>query len=263
MDASFDAGGTDTISNCEVAQELGESAICVWKYVVASGFPAPGPFAFHVEGPVDQTESTLDGKGGGVVLQGFPGGTYTLSESEAQGYTPFIDCVDVQPPIIEMAVARTFGSTTNTFAIGGPANNPPPVDDNPHCVVYNVGPLVTLTPTATPTNTATPTITATPTDTATPTATPTASSTATPTTTASASATVTTTLTATATPTSTATPSSSTTPSSTVTPSATASATLVIEAPSAPAIPTLSGLGGALLVLLLLGLGVLRLARTR
>ena len=53
LDASFDAGGTDTISNCEVAQELGESAICVWKYVVASGFPAPGPFAFHVEGPFE------------------------------------------------------------------------------------------------------------------------------------------------------------------------------------------------------------------
>jgi Ca2+-binding RTX toxin-like protein len=217
VDGSADAGGSDSINDCEL-QNPGHSAVCGWKYVVASGFPGPAPFTFrltHQATNVIHDSSTLDGKGGGVLFTGLFGGVWTLSESVNHTYTPFVDCVDVTPPIIAEAVPRTFGSTTNTFSIGGIDNNPHPFDDNPHCVVYNVGPQFSPTPSSTPTPS------------------PTATSSPTPTTTATSSATVT----------------------------ASPSATSFAAPPNAPAIPTLSAIGAAILVLLLLGLGVTVLAR--
>ena len=182
MDGTADAGGSNSFFDCEL-QDLGQSAVCVWKHVNASGFPGPAPFTFTLDGPVQKIESTADGKAAESFFLGLPGGTYTLSESVNHTYTPFIDCVDVTPPILEEGVPRTFGSVTNTFAIGGSDNTPHPFDDNPHCVVYNVGPLVTLTPTATPTITETPAteyrdpeLVVTPSTTVTPSATPSATS---------------------------------------------------------------------------------------
>ncbi len=78
MDGTADAGGSNSFFDCEL-QDLGQSAVCVWKHVNASGFPGPAPFTFALDGPVQKTESTADGKGGGVLFLGLPGGTYTLS----------------------------------------------------------------------------------------------------------------------------------------------------------------------------------------
>jgi len=84
---------------------------------------------------------------------------------------------------------------------------------------------------------------------------PTGTATSTPTNTPTRTATNT----ATNTPTNTATNTATSTPTRT----ATATATIVVEPPSAPEIPTLSGVGAALLALLLAGAAALYLIRTR
>jgi hypothetical protein len=102
---------------------------------------------------------------------------------------------------------------------------------------------VIVEPTSTPTNT--PTNTPTETPTSTPTSTPTETPTSTPTSTATSTLTST----PTNTPTSTATPTRTNTP--------------FIEGPSVPEIPTLSGMGAALLALLLMAVAAVQLARMR
>ena len=67
----------------------------------------------------------------------------------------------------------------------------------------------------------------------------------------------------TATNTPTNTPTSTATSTATNTPTSTATATAIVLVPTAPEIPTLSGVGTALLILCLLGVAVLHLIRTR
>jgi hypothetical protein len=97
---------------------------------------------------------------------------------------------------------------------------------------------------------------------ATPTSTPTSSPTNTPTSTSTRTPTPTSTSTPTSTPTSTSTPTA--TPTSTATSTPTSTPTLTpTPVPRAPEVPTLSGAGAAFLVLLLSGLAVLLLLRSR